>query len=96
MSRPFSYNDENFTVIGNMLFIHIPYNGKTKPNQIICHIPLEISKRIPYKGFVADYFISPGAFSSCRLYIDDDVIRINHDGDFRNGQFFAVTNLKDI
>lgn len=23
MSRPFSYNDENFTVIGNMLFIHI-------------------------------------------------------------------------
>lgn len=22
MSRPFSYNDENFTVIGNMLFVH--------------------------------------------------------------------------
>ena len=22
MSRPFSYNDENFTVIGNMLFCH--------------------------------------------------------------------------
>ncbi len=28
MSRPFSYNDENFTVIGNMLIIHckIPMN----------------------------------------------------------------------
>lgn len=23
MSRPFSYNDENFTVIGNLLFCHI-------------------------------------------------------------------------
>lgn len=23
MSRPFSYNDENFTVIGNTLFIHV-------------------------------------------------------------------------
>ena len=22
MSRPFSYNDENFTVIGNILFVH--------------------------------------------------------------------------
>nr|DAO67560.1 MAG TPA: hypothetical protein [Caudoviricetes sp.] len=27
MSRPFSYNDENLTVIGNMLFIHHHYNG---------------------------------------------------------------------
>ena len=23
MSRPFSYNDENFTVIGNILFLHL-------------------------------------------------------------------------
>ena len=96
MSRPFSYNDENFTVIGNMLFIHIPYNGEAKPNQIICHIPPEINKRIPYKGFIADYYEFPNSLSSNRLYIVDDVIRINHDGDFRNGQFFAVTNLKDI
>lgn len=28
MSRPFSYNDENFTVIGNILFIHISLSGK--------------------------------------------------------------------
>lgn len=28
MSRPFSYNDKSFTVIGNMLFIHIKYNYK--------------------------------------------------------------------
>ena len=96
MSRPFSYNDENFTVIGNILFIHIPFNGKAEPHQIICHIPPEINKRIQYKAFVADYYQFPGAFSSSRLYIVDDDIRINHDGDFKNGEFFAVTNLKDI
>lgn len=27
MSRPFSYNDNDLTVIGNMLFIHKHYNG---------------------------------------------------------------------
>ena len=29
MSRPFSYNDENFTVIGNILFVHIYIGGKS-------------------------------------------------------------------
>ena len=27
MSRPFSYNDENFTVIGNILFVHADIGG---------------------------------------------------------------------
>lgn len=27
MSRPFSYNDENFTVIGNICFIHLKTTG---------------------------------------------------------------------
>lgn len=27
MSRPFSYNDENFTVIGNVLFVHVDIGG---------------------------------------------------------------------
>lgn len=27
MSRPFSYNDENFTVIGNILFVHVNIGG---------------------------------------------------------------------
>ncbi len=34
MSRPFTYNDENFTVIGNILFLHVmisdnAYKGET-------------------------------------------------------------------
>lgn len=28
MSRPFSYNDENFNIIGNILFIHINISSK--------------------------------------------------------------------
>lgn len=42
MSRPFSYNDENFTVIGNLLLCHIEIKEailKTKP---IVEIPPEI------------------------------------------------------
>ena len=46
MSRPFSYNDENFTVIGNMLFIHIRYKYRVFPGQIIEHVPQEIRKRV--------------------------------------------------
>lgn len=30
MSRPFSYNDENFTVIGNILFCHIMVTNEVK------------------------------------------------------------------
>lgn len=30
MSRPFSYNDENFTVIGNLLFVHFKYEDEAK------------------------------------------------------------------
>lgn len=26
MSRPFSYNDDNFTVIGNVLYVHFKYD----------------------------------------------------------------------
>lgn len=38
MSRPFSYNDENFTVIGNVCFGHI-LAKPTSANEIICEIP---------------------------------------------------------
>lgn len=32
MSKPFSYNDENFTVIGNVLFGHILIPGPVTVN----------------------------------------------------------------
>ena len=46
MSRPFSYHDKNFTVIGNMLFIHIRYKYQIFPGAIIEHVPLAIRNRV--------------------------------------------------
>lgn len=46
MSRPFSYNDEQFTVIGNMLFIHVHYNYMFFSGQIIAFVPQEIRNRV--------------------------------------------------
>lgn len=46
MSRPFSYNDENFTVIGNMLFIHTHYNGYFYHDMVLVDVPEEIRKRL--------------------------------------------------
>lgn len=46
MSRPFSYNDENFTVIGNVLFGHILLPGPVKAKEKICLIPPEIARRL--------------------------------------------------
>lgn len=46
MSRPFSYNDENFTVIGNMLFIHIKNNYRVFCGLILADVPQEIKKRV--------------------------------------------------
>ena len=48
MSRPFSYNDENFTVIGNMLFVHIKITKDTSAGGNVIEIPTEIVKRLAY------------------------------------------------
>lgn len=48
MSRPFSYNDENFTVIGNMLFGHIkvPKGTSVNAKNKIVEVPPELFKRM--------------------------------------------------
>ena len=97
MSRPFSYNDENFTVIGSLLIIHIPFNGKLENNQVICNVPPEIAKRIPYTGIIADYHtnvVTP--IYSVKMYLLNNTLRISNSGTFNNGQFIAISNLKDI
>ena len=45
MSRPFSYNDENFTVIGNLLFCHIKIESDNVTDNIV-EVPPEIYKRL--------------------------------------------------
>lgn len=46
MSRPFSYNDENFTVIGNVLFVHFKYEQAAEPGTILIEIPPAICDRL--------------------------------------------------
>lgn len=46
MSRPFSYNDENFTVIGNMLFCHIKITFPIASADNIAEVPPEIVDRL--------------------------------------------------
>ena len=54
MSRPFSYNDENFTVIGNILFVHFNETKACKPKEPVVEVPPEIFKRLlGYSNVVA-------------------------------------------
>lgn len=46
MSRPFSYNDENFTVIDNLLFIHFRDDNARSKNEPILQIPPSIYERM--------------------------------------------------
>ena len=47
MSRPFSYNDENFTVIGNILFVHVDIGRNAyQVGQPLCAIPKAIFTRM--------------------------------------------------
>ena len=57
MSRPFSYNDENFTVIGNILFCHIMVTKVMDAYTNLIEIPPDIYKRIINKSNI---FISSG------------------------------------
>lgn len=52
MSRPFSYNDENFTVIGNLLFVHIHDSKAHKAGESVIEIPPAIISRMVTYGNV--------------------------------------------
>lgn len=46
MSRPFSYNDDNFTVINNLLFCHIKIDKDFEAGAPIIEVPPAIVKRL--------------------------------------------------
>lgn len=50
MSRPFSYNDENFTVIGNILFLHIKITKAFNADDNIIEIPKAIYDRMYHRS----------------------------------------------
>ena len=47
----FSYSDENFTVIGNLCFVHIPLDG----TETLFDIPPAISDRMLFDNIVFSY-----------------------------------------
>lgn len=97
MSRPFSYNDENFTVIGSLLIIHVPYSGVLKMNESICDVPPEIVKRLKYLNFVGCYNKSPfSPTPDISMFVQGGRLCITNSGGYNDGQFFAIIDLKDI
>ena len=97
MSRPFSYNDENFTVIGSLLIIHVAFSGKVNLNGKICKVPPEIVKRLKYSGFIGCYNKSPfSPTPDVSLFVQNNELRVTNAGDYNNGQFFSIVDLKDI
>lgn len=52
MSRPFSYNDENFTVIDNLLFIHFRDDNAHSVEKPVLLIPPSIYEHMVTNSFV--------------------------------------------
>ena len=62
MGRPFSYNDEKFTVIGNICFAHI-LSKALAAGEKVCEIPPEIASRLIQKsaqGFLQTFNFGGG------------------------------------
>lgn len=90
MSRPFSYNDENFTVIGNLLIIHVAFSGDIKESTAICSVPPEIIKRNKYNGITGSYYRNPFAAQfNIRLYVENGFLNVSTTGYYSNGEFFC-------
>ena len=105
MSRPFSYNDENFTIIGNILFFHIKVTKEIKQYDNIIEIPPEIYKRMVNKGTLlmcvpeldelsTSYWVNAGVSKNlpngkCYIYVGGD---INSIGNYLIGYYI----LRDI
>lgn len=73
MSRPFSYNDENFTVIGNILFLHVNILSKAYSiGDKLGTIPPAIYDRmttVNLQGCISNN--APGGYSSfVSIYVD--------------------------
>ena len=106
MSRPFTYNDENFTVIGNMLFCHLVNPTLTAAEgdyvqHAVLHCPSGIIDRLAdgYRSGVALAVITDTYTTITANYIfQDGKLSIAVNNSFTNQPitytFFVL--LKDI
>ena len=102
MSRPFSYNDENFTVIGNILFVHIMRDGSCFPEMILRSVPPEIVKRLYTKNNCLFSTLEFDGKSHIPVVIDGNSLKTigkvpkNPDYPNINRWFYGWFHLKDI
>lgn len=103
MSRPFSYNDENFTVIGNILFLHVKYVGSLPNDTVLIVLPPEIFKRL--SSYTISLYSSQtgfsggGASSYSNFYVNSNGELISGSNVFAaygNRYFYGFILLKDI
>ena len=89
MSRPFSYNDENFTVIGNILFVHFRFNKAiVADTPITIRVPDAIRKRMVSTG---NYFVtSPNEYGNNGYFVYGS---ITSDGYFIFGDNRSISNV---
>lgn len=88
MSRPFSYSDENFNVIGNVLVCHIKIKDRIYKSEPIVEIPPEIydrmlvrsnrlSKLVPDPNNISISDVDVGVRqydNKCYLYSRNDIV----------------------
>lgn len=97
MSRQFSYNDENFTVIGNMLIIHCKILDDLPLNSLIAVVPPEILSRMTCQSFCA---LVQSTRSDIRgtmttpITVIRNELRNYNPISVKDGIIFAFTNIK--
>ena len=88
---------KKFTVIGNLLIVHVAFDGNLDTNDIICEVPPGIGKRLKYLGFTGCYNRSPySPIFNVQFYVQGIYLAISTPGKYTNGEFFAIADLKDI
>ena len=71
MSRPFSYNDENFTVIGNILFVHAIIDGNSYSfGKTVAIIPQAIFTRLTSYTQIASVSNKSTNDSAILIFVD--------------------------
>ena len=103
MSRPFSYSDKNFTVIGNVLFVHFNYDGDADVGTRLCEIPEKIFDRLLFYSNNAttcysDFGATGGNFILSVTKYENKFYLANGTSLYKtkNRYIFSIFMLKDI
>ena len=90
MSRPFSYNDDNFTVIGNILFVHLKVYNKIDQYSNFLEIPEELYKHMVNKSNLFIFSGTQDDISGSTDYVRVGVTKSNIDKKY---YFYAGDNI---